>query len=110
MWKIGRRALLLLTLCACGTARYIQKTPTGGTLELEGDPDRASLEAKRLMIEHCKGSFQVTSEGERFVGTEAERRQQTKTVYVCTAPPEKKKPQAAAPAPPAEAPDAGASQ
>lgn len=127
MWKVTnfRLGALLVVIvlgllaAGCGTARYLQKTPTGGTLELEGDPAKANAEAKRLMADHCRSGYKVVSEGERFTGTEAERRQATKMAYACKAPVKKAAAPVAdapapasapAPAPAADVPDAGPSQ
>jgi len=94
----------VVILAGCGTARYIERTPTGGTLALDGDPDKANKEAKRLMVDHCKsGGYKVLYEGRAVIGTESERRQETRTSYQCKTPP-----------PPVaqvvDAPDAGQSQ
>jgi hypothetical protein len=99
-------AVVLLLGAGCGTARYLKKTPTGGTLELEGDPDKANKDAKRLMADHCRAGYDVVAQGERIIGTEAERQQATKMDFVCKAAPVK----AAAPPPVPDAPDAGPSQ
>jgi hypothetical protein len=98
-------ALLVLVGAGCGTARYLKKTPTGGTLELDGDPDKADKDAKRLMADHCRSGYDVVAHGERLIGTEAERQQKTKLEFVCK-PLQVK----AAPAPVPDAPDAGSSQ
>jgi len=43
----------LLLLAACGSARMIQVTPTGGTLELQGDRAKAMDAANAQMDEKC---------------------------------------------------------
>jgi hypothetical protein len=105
---------LVLVVTGCGTARYLKKTPTGGTLELEGDPDKANKDAKRLMAEHCRSGYDVVAQGERLIGTEAERLQATKMEFVCKAQVVKVKappaPVPDAPVPAAGVPDAGPPQ
>jgi hypothetical protein len=99
-----RRLVVLLLLAAAGcapAARYLHTTPTGGTLQLEGDPRKADQEAARLMKTHCPGGYEVLGEKERMTGTDAERLQMARLRYAC-------KPAAAAPAPAADAaPDGG---
>jgi hypothetical protein len=103
--RIGGRGLYALVLLAagCGSARYLKKTPTGGTLALEGDRKSANSEARSLMAGQCRNGYTVVSEGDLITGTEAERLQTTKTEFTCKAAPVKP------PAPMANAPDAGTS-
>lgn len=43
----------LVALAACGTARVVQKTTAGGTIELEGDHNKAMEQANEQMAAHC---------------------------------------------------------
>jgi hypothetical protein len=48
----------------CGTARIVAKTPVGGTIELEGDHNKAMEQANQEMADHCGlSNFTVLSEG-----------------------------------------------
>ena len=54
----------IATLGACGTARIVAKTPVGGTIELEGDHNKAMEQANQEMADHCGlSNFTVLSEG-----------------------------------------------
>src|SRR4029079_13771283 len=56
--------LVVAALGACGTARIVAKTPVGGTIELEGDHNKAMEQANQEMAEHCGlSNFTVLSEG-----------------------------------------------
>lgn len=53
----------LLLLAACGGARMIQVTPTGGTLELHGDRVKAMESASSQMDDKCgKASWAIVDE------------------------------------------------
>ena len=100
--RLGRICALVLFAAGCGTARYVQKTSTGGTLVLEGDPTRAKSQAEHMMVAHCAGDYRIVSDAKTIGNTEAERLQTTKLSYVCRSPAPKPSP------PPATQPDAGA--
>ena len=56
--------LFAMAVAACGTARIVAKTPVGGTIELEGDHNKAMEQANQEMAEHCGlSNFTVLSEG-----------------------------------------------
>ena len=94
---MNRMRVLVLLAAGCGTARYIQKTPTGGTLVLEGDPDSAKSQAQRMMVTHCAGGYTVVSDANRAGNTEAERLRTKELSYVCrSAPPKPSPPKPAA--------------
>lgn len=58
-------------LAACGTARVIQRTQTGGVIELNGDRGKAMEQANQAMASHCgPNNFTVVQEGEEAVGTD----------------------------------------
>jgi hypothetical protein len=62
----------LATLAACGTARVVQKTPTAGVIELQGDHNKAMEQANQEMAMHCgMGNFTVLSEGYEAVPLDA---------------------------------------
>jgi hypothetical protein len=75
-------ALLLAAACA-PSARFLHRTPTGGTILLEGNPDTANRDAAQLMTAHCPGGYQLLGDKERMIGTEEERRQMAKLQYEC---------------------------
>jgi hypothetical protein len=61
----------LATFAACGTARVIQRTQTGGVIELNGDRGKAMEQANQDMAAHCgPNNFTVVQEGEEAVGTD----------------------------------------
>ena len=97
----SRLAALVMFVAGCGTARYVQKTSTGGTLVLEGDPDKAKSQAQRMMAIHCAGNYQVVSDAKLVGNTEAERLRKEELSFVCSSPPPKPSP------PPTITPDAG---
>lgn len=63
-----RLLFLALALSACGGIRYVQRTQTGGTIALQGDPDKAMEKAREAMAQHCNGQYTVTQEGEAVIG------------------------------------------
>lgn len=75
--------VVLLAVAACASAHYLQWTPTGGTLRLEGDPEKADQEAAKLMSGHCPGGYEILGDKERMIGTEEERLRMTKLRYQC---------------------------
>ena len=78
--------VVLLAVAACASAHYVNWTPTGGTLRLEGDAEMADREAAKLMSRHCPGGYQILGEKERMIGTEEERLRMTKLRYTCKPP------------------------
>ena len=70
---------LFLVLAACGSAKVIQRTQTGGVIELQGDRNKAMEQATAEMSAHCggPGSWQVTQEGEEVVGQDTFVREDT---------------------------------
>ncbi|HEX3761055.1 MAG TPA: hypothetical protein VHW23_20310 [Kofleriaceae bacterium] len=52
---LGPRGLIgaILALAGCGTARMVQRTPTGGMIELEGDHNKAMEQANEEMAAAC---------------------------------------------------------
>src|ERR1043165_6458394 len=61
----------LATLAACGSARVLQRTQTGGVIELQGDRGKAMEQANQEMAGHCgPNNFTITAEGEEAVGTD----------------------------------------
>ena len=94
---MNRLRVLVLLAAGCGTARYIQKTPTGGTLVLEGDPGNAKSQAERMMATHCAGDYKIVSDSITAGNTEAERLRTKELTYVCrSAPPKPPPPKPAA--------------
>lgn len=62
---------VLATLAACGSARVLQRTQTGGVIELQGDRSKAMEQANQEMAAHCgPNNFTITQEGEEAVGTD----------------------------------------
>lgn len=60
----------VLLLGACGTARVVRRTQTGGVLALEGERNKAMEQANQMMMQHCQGPYTIVEEGEHVVGTE----------------------------------------
>ena len=62
---------LIMALAACGSARLIQQTPQGGTLELQGDHGKAMEDANNQMSAQCgPNNFTIMQQGEEPVGTD----------------------------------------
>ena len=62
---------LVLMLAACGSARVISRTQSGGVIELQGDRGKAMEQANQEMNAHCgPGNFTITQEGEEAIGTD----------------------------------------
>lgn len=62
---------VLATLAACGSARVLQRTQTGGVIELQGDRGKAMEQANQEMAAHCgPNNFTITQEGEEAIGTD----------------------------------------
>ncbi|MEO7734164.1 MAG: hypothetical protein ABIY55_24590 [Kofleriaceae bacterium] len=60
-----------MTLAACGSARVLQRTQTGGVIELQGDRGKAMEQANQEMAAHCgPNNFTITQEGEEAIGTD----------------------------------------
>lgn len=70
---------LFLVLAACGSAKVLQRTQTGGVIELQGDRNKAMEQANQEMAAHCggPGSWQITQEGEEVIGQDTFTRQDT---------------------------------
>ena len=63
--------LLVIGLAACGGARIIQMTPTGGIIELQGDRSKAMEQATSDMNAKCgANSFTIVKDGDEPVGTQ----------------------------------------
>jgi hypothetical protein len=61
---ISLALVAIAAIAACGTARIVSKTPVGGTIELEGDHNKAMEQANQEMADHCGlSNFTVLSEG-----------------------------------------------
>jgi len=71
---------LIMALAACGSARLIQQTPQGGTLELQGDRGKAMEDANNQMAAQCgPNNFQIVQQGEEPVGTDTYVQQNDQT-------------------------------
>lgn len=69
---------VLLAVTACGSAQYIQRTQTGGTIELDGDRTKAMEQANGMMAQHCgPQNFTIVQEGLEPVGTDTFTQQDT---------------------------------
>jgi len=96
------RAVLILLLVACGgptkkpddignktttdapmgSAKVIQRSQTGGVIELGGDRGTALEDASKAMSDHCgKDNFMVVQEGEEAIGDSTETA--WRVHYVC---------------------------
>ena len=57
-------ALAGLALCvSCTHYHYVERSPHGGTIALEGDRERARAEADEAMRDHCRGDYRIIEEG-----------------------------------------------
>ena len=71
---------LVLALAACGSAKVIQRTQTGGVIQLDGDRGKAMEQANSEMAKHCgPGNYTITQEGEEAVGTDTYTREDSST-------------------------------
>ena len=69
---------LFVVLAACGSARVIQRTQSGGVIELSGDRGKAMEQANQDMAGHCgPNNFTIVQEGEEAVGTDTYTREDT---------------------------------
>jgi hypothetical protein len=69
---------LILALAACGSARVIQRTQVGGTIELQGDRGKAMEQANQEMAAHCgPNNFTIVQEGDEPIGTDTYSREDT---------------------------------
>ena len=72
---------LFAVLAACGSARVIQRTQTGGVIELQGDRGKAMEQANQEMASHCgPNNYTIVQEGEEAVGTDTYQRADQSTV------------------------------
>ncbi|MEJ7603228.1 MAG: hypothetical protein WKG01_35400 [Kofleriaceae bacterium] len=68
----------LTLFTACGSAKVIQRTQSGGVIQLDGDRGKAMEQANQEMSAHCgPGNFTITQEGEEAVGTDTVAREDT---------------------------------
>ena len=69
---------LIVVLAACGSARVIQRTQSGGVIELSGDRGKAMEQANQEMASHCgPNNFTIVQEGEEAIGTDTYSREDT---------------------------------
>ena len=69
---------LILALAACGSARVIQRSQSGGVIELQGDRGKAMEQANQEMASHCgPNNYTIVQEGEEAVGTDTVVQQNT---------------------------------
>lgn len=62
---------LIMALAACGSARLVQQTPQGGTLELQGDRNKAMEDANNQMAAQCgPNNYTIVQQGDEPVGTD----------------------------------------
>ena len=70
--------LIVVLAAACGSARVIQRTQSGGVIELSGDRGKAMEQANQEMASHCgPNNFTIVQEGEEAVGTDTYSREDT---------------------------------
>jgi hypothetical protein len=61
-----------LLVAACGSARTVRRTQTGGTVALQGDQRKAMEDAHNQMSAHCgPNNYTIVEEGEVVVGTDS---------------------------------------
>ena len=69
---------LVFVLAACGSAKVINRTQTGGVIQLDGDRGKAMEQANSEMSRHCgPGNYTITQEGEEAIGTDTYAREDT---------------------------------
>jgi hypothetical protein len=69
---------LVLVLAACGSAKVINRTQSGGVIQLDGDRGKAMEQANSEMSRHCgPGNYTITQEGEEAIGTDTYVREDT---------------------------------
>jgi len=69
---------LIMALAACGSARLIQQTPQGGTLELQGDRGKAMEDAQNQMAAQCgPNNYTIVQQGEEAIGTDTYTQENT---------------------------------
>lgn len=62
---------LIVALAACGTARVVWRTQTGGVIELQGDRNKSMEQANNEMSAHCgANNYTIVAEGLEPVGTD----------------------------------------
>jgi hypothetical protein len=77
LWRLALVGSLLV-VGACGAARPITRTQTGGVLELQGDRGKAMEDANQQMAAHCgPNNFIIEREGEEVVGQDTVVQQST---------------------------------
>jgi hypothetical protein len=73
-----RLLALVVALAACGSARIVTHSPTGGIIELKGDHAKAMEQAIQQMDEHCgSGNFTIK---------DAEEATTSRVYYGCNTP------------------------
>src|SRR5678815_965310 len=77
MKRLFSASLLCVALAACGHARLVNRTTTGGVYALEGDRAKAMEQATAEMAQHCHGPYQIVSEGEQVIGTDSAQQNET---------------------------------
>lgn len=70
-------SILAFGAAACGNARVVKRTQTGGVLALEGSHDKAMERAHQIMGSHCGGPYTVVEEGEHVVGVDTVHDEET---------------------------------
>ncbi len=71
--------LIVVLASACGSARVIQRTQSGGVIELSGDRGKAMEQANADMASHCgPNNFTIVQEGEEAVGTDTYTQEQNR--------------------------------
>ena len=74
-------AVAVLLLSACGTARIIQRTASGGVIELQGDHNKAMEQANEEMAAVCADFIIVSAGDEQVAASEAPSGAPVATVY-----------------------------
>lgn len=65
---------LVFVVTGCSSIRVVKKTPDGGVVALQGDPDGAREKAENYMQSQCASGYDIVEEGEAVVGSETETR------------------------------------
>ena len=69
-WTIMFISGAVLLASACGGARIVKQTQSGGEIALEGERSEAMKQADKEMLAHCQGPYTIVEQGEVVVGTD----------------------------------------
>jgi hypothetical protein len=77
----------LLAASSCGSARQVKREARGGIIAIHGERHESMKEAREMMLEHCRGPYQIVEEGEMKVA--GGKRTEWRLRYRCDLTPRK---------------------